>query len=83
VIYSFTHSCDPQLHTNDEKCSNEYKDSTSKAKRYNMGSILQIEGIKFRNCVNEHELGKLQQKANVHCEGEEIENLFTCPPEPL
>jgi hypothetical protein len=44
-----------------------------------MGIILQIEGIEFCNRVHEHELGRLQQKANIYCEGEEVEDLFADP----
>jgi hypothetical protein len=44
-----------------------------------MGSILVFEGIKFGNRVHEHKLGRLQQKANIYCECEEVEDLFAYP----
>jgi hypothetical protein len=44
-----------------------------------MGNILVPEGIKFSNRAHEHKLRRLQQKANIYRESEEVEDLFACP----
>jgi hypothetical protein len=48
-----------------------------------MGSTLVVEGIEFGNRVHEHELGSLQKKANIHCEGEKVKDFFAGPFEPF